>query len=152
MAVKNPIIAITGSSGAGTSTVMNSFKHIFQKQNLNAHILEGDSMHKYDRASMKEKSKEEEAKGNHHFSHFGPDANILDKLENIFKEYKETGSSDYRYYIHNDEEGEVHGCKSGTFTPWKKMDKLERKGYDCADCYYCGADGGYEDEYVYEYE
>ena len=84
MPIKNPIIAITGSSGAGTSTVMDSFKHIFKRMNLNAHIIEGDSYHKYNRAEMKEQSAKEEAKGNKHFSHFGPDANILDELEKNF--------------------------------------------------------------------
>jgi phosphoribulokinase len=136
MATKNPIIAITGSSGAGTSTVMNSFKHIFHRKNIKAHILEGDSMHKYDRVSMKAKIAEEEAKGNRYFSHFGPDANVLDELENIFKEYKSKGKSKYRYYIHNDEEGKVHNQASGTFTPWKDMEDSDLLFYE-------GLHGGY---------
>jgi len=141
MGIKNPIIAITGSSGAGTSTVMNSFQHIFTRENINAHILEGDSMHKYDRVSMKAKSKDEEEKGNRYFSHFGPEANILDELEDIFKEYKEKGSSKYRYYIHNDEEGKAHNQSSGTFTPWKKMDKSDLLFYE-------GLHGGYADDKI----
>ena len=141
MAVKNPIVAITGSSGAGTSTVMNSFKHIFKSENINAHILEGDSMHKYDRASMKEQSKKEEEKGNNHFSHFGPDANILDELEGIFKEYKTKGQSKYRYYIHNDEEGKEHNQASGTFTPWKQMENSDLLFYE-------GLHGGYADNKI----
>ncbi len=141
MAVKNPIVAITGSSGAGTSTVMNSFKHIFKAESINAHILEGDSMHKYDRVAMKEKAKEEEDKGNHHFSHFGPDANILDELEGTFKEYKEKGKSKYRYYIHNDEEGEAHNQASGTFTPWKQMEDSDLLFYE-------GLHGGYADDKI----
>lgn len=141
MSTKHPIIAITGSSGAGTSTVMDSFKHIFESENINAHILEGDSMHKYDRVAMKAKAKEEEDKGNNHFSHFGPDANILDELENIFKEYKQKGKSKYRYYIHNDEEGEVHGKASGTFTDWKKMGETDLLFYE-------GLHGGYADDKI----
>jgi len=138
MAIKNPIIAITGSSGAGTSTVMNSFKHIFDRENIKAHILEGDSMHKYNRVDMKAKIKEEEEKGNMHFSHFGPDSNILGDLENIFKEYKEKGASKYRYYIHNDEEGKIHNQESGTFTPWKNMEKSDLLFYE-------GLHGGFAD-------
>jgi phosphoribulokinase len=141
MATKNPIIAVTGSSGAGTSTVMSSFKHIFERENVNAHILEGDSMHKYDRVAMKAKSAEEEKKGNSHFSHFGPDANILDELEDIFKEYKAKGKSKYRYYIHNDEEGEIHNQASGTFTPWKQMEESDLLFYE-------GLHGGYADDKI----
>ena len=53
MSVKHPIIAITGSSGAGTSTVMQSFQHIFRREKINAQIVEGDSFHRYDRVEMK---------------------------------------------------------------------------------------------------
>ena len=141
MAIKNPIVAITGSSGAGTSTVMTSFKHVFVRENINAHILEGDSMHKYNRVDMKAKMLEEEKKGNLNFSHFGPEANILDELEGIFKTYKEDGTGKYRYYIHNDEEGEIHNQSSGTFTPWKDMEKSDLLFYE-------GLHGGYADDKV----
>ena len=60
MSVKHPIIAITGSSGAGTSTVMQSFQHIFRREKLNAQIVEGDSFHRYDRLSMRDVMKEQE--------------------------------------------------------------------------------------------
>ena len=92
MSVKHPIIAITGSSGAGTSTVMQSFQHIFRREGLNAQIIEGDSFHRYDRMSMRAKMKEEEAAGNRNFSHFGPGANLLAELENLFKTYGQSGS------------------------------------------------------------
>lgn len=53
MSQKHPVIAVTGSSGAGTSTVKNSFEHIFRREKLNVAIVEGDSFHRYDRESMK---------------------------------------------------------------------------------------------------
>ena len=49
MSQKHPVIAVTGSSGAGTSTVKNSFEHIFHREELSAVVVEGDSFHRYDR-------------------------------------------------------------------------------------------------------
>ena len=43
MSIKNPVIAITGSSGAGTTSVTRAFQHIFRREKLNAAIIEGDS-------------------------------------------------------------------------------------------------------------
>ncbi|HZP12968.1 MAG TPA: phosphoribulokinase, partial [Nevskiaceae bacterium] len=54
MSVKHPIIAVTGSSGAGTTTVMNSFQHIFRREKIRAQIVEGDAFHRYDRKGMRE--------------------------------------------------------------------------------------------------
>ena len=139
--IKNPIIAITGSSGAGTSSVMTSFMHIFSRLKLVANTIEGDSMHKYNRADMKKRIAEEEAKGNNHFSHFGPEANILDELANTFRTYKETGTAKRRYYIHNDEEGKIHGSPSGTFTPWSEMPESDLLFYE-------GLHGGFVNDKV----
>ena len=87
MSIKHPIIAITGSSGAGTTSVTHAFQHIFRREKLNAEIIGGDSFHRYDRAAMTAKMAEEEARGNKHFSHFGPEANLLGELESLFREY-----------------------------------------------------------------
>ncbi|MEK9133572.1 MAG: phosphoribulokinase, partial [Pseudomonadota bacterium] len=43
MSQKHPIIAITGSSGAGTTTVKRAFEHIFRRAQINPAIVEGDS-------------------------------------------------------------------------------------------------------------
>ncbi|MDD5296114.1 MAG: phosphoribulokinase [Rhodocyclaceae bacterium] len=118
MSVKHPVIAITGSSGAGTSTVTKSFAHIFRRENLSAAVIEGDSYHRYDRKAMKVAVAEKLKTGNQNFSHFGPDANLLDELENLFKTYGETGMGKRRYYLHNDEEAAPYKQESGTFTPW----------------------------------
>ncbi|WP_234087164.1 phosphoribulokinase [Azonexus sp. R2A61] len=121
MSVKHPIIAITGSSGAGTSTVMQSFQHIFRREKLNAQIVEGDSFHRYDRLAMRAEMKAQEAAGNLNFSHFGPDANLLAELEQLFVDYGRAGSGRVRKYLHDAGEAEPWGQEPGTFTPWQEI-------------------------------
>jgi phosphoribulokinase len=121
MSVKHPVIAITGSSGAGTSSVTKSFQHVFRREKLSAAIIEGDSFHKYDRKSMKEAAAAQAKKGNNNFSHFGPEANELGELENLFRTYGETGSGKRRYYLHNAEEAAPYKQEPGTFTPWQDL-------------------------------
>ena len=41
MSIKHPIIAVTGSSGAGTTTVMQSFAHIFRREGIKAQVAAG---------------------------------------------------------------------------------------------------------------
>jgi hypothetical protein len=81
MSERHPIIAITGSSGAGTSTVTRTFENIFRRENLKAAVIEGDSFHRLDRKAMKQRMAEEEAKGNNHFSHFGAEGNLFPEIE-----------------------------------------------------------------------
>ncbi|MEW6292174.1 MAG: phosphoribulokinase [Pseudomonadota bacterium] len=121
MSVKHPIIAITGSSGAGTSTVTKSFAHVFRREKITAAIIEGDSFHKFDRKSMKEAAAEQAKKGNNNFSHFGANANELELLEALFKQYGETGTGKRRYYLHNHEEAAPYKQEPGTFTPWQDL-------------------------------
>ena len=121
MSVKNPVIAITGSSGAGTSSVTKSFQHVFRREKINAAIIEGDSFHRYDRVAMKAEAAKQAKLGNNHFSHFSPDTNILGELENLFKVYGETGSGKRRYYLHNHDEAAPWKQEPGTFTPWQDL-------------------------------
>ena len=121
MSVKHPVIAITGSSGAGTSTVTKTFQHIFRREGINAAVVEGDSFHRHDRKAMKAAMADAQKTGNNHFSHFGLDANLIDELENLFRTYGETGSGRRRYYLHNDEEAAPYKQESGTFTPWQDL-------------------------------
>jgi phosphoribulokinase len=122
MSERHPIIAITGSSGAGTSTVQRTFEHIFRREKIDAAIVEGDSFHAYDRNAMRRKMAELEAEGGRsHFSHFGEDANLFGELENLFRSYAETGSGRRRKYLHNHEEAEPYGQEPGTFTPWETL-------------------------------
>jgi phosphoribulokinase len=121
MSIKHPIIAITGSSGAGTTSVTRSFQHIFRREKINAEMIEGDSFHRYDRAAMAAKMAEEAEKGNNHFSHFGPDANLFKELEDLFREYGETGRGKRRNYVHDQEEARRYGAEPGTFTEWQDL-------------------------------
>ena len=121
MSQKHPVIAVTGSSGAGTSTVKNSFEHIFHREELSAVVVEGDSFHRYDRDAMKKAVAESEKGGGRPISHFGPEANEFEKLEALFKEYGKTGKGQTRLYLHNDDEAAPYKQKAGTFTPWSSL-------------------------------
>ena len=92
MSVRNPIISVTGSSGAGTTSVKRTFERIFEREGLSASFIEGDAFHRYDRVEMMRVMEEEGNKGNNHFSHFGPEANLLEELEDVFKSFSETGT------------------------------------------------------------
>jgi phosphoribulokinase len=121
MSKKHPVIAVTGSSGAGTTTVKVAFEHIFRREGVNPAVIEGDSYHRYDRAAMKEAMATAEEKGNPNFSHFGPQANLFDKIAETFNTYGDTGSCERRYYLHSEEEAEPFGQKPGEFTPWEAI-------------------------------
>jgi len=123
MSKKHPIISVTGSSGAGTSTVKDTFEQIFRREGVTAATIEGDAFHKYDRAAMKAELDKHYAKGDHTFSHFSYEANALEELEAVFKSYGKTGTGKKRYYVHNDEEGAKLGAASGTFTDWEDIEK-----------------------------
>jgi len=122
MSQKHPIVVVTGSSGAGTSTVKHAFEQIFTRETINPVIIEGDSFHRYDRAAMKDAMTKAEAENDKTFSHFGASANLFDKLEELFKTYGESGSGQKRLYLHSDEEAEAYeGLNPGQFTPWEDI-------------------------------
>ena len=121
MSVKHPVIAITGSSGAGTTSVTRTFQHIFRREKLDAAIIEGDAFHRYDRAAMKAAMAEAAQSGNDHFSHFGPQANLFEELEALFASYGERGGGRSRKYLHNEAEAAPFGQAAGTFTPWEEV-------------------------------
>jgi phosphoribulokinase len=60
-------------------------------------------------------------KGNNHFSHFGPEANLLEELADLFKGYGETGKGKIRKYLHNADEAAPYGQQAGEFTPWEEI-------------------------------
>lgn len=119
MSRRHPIISITGSSGAGTTSVRRTFVDIFRREGINAAYIEGDAFHRYDRAEMKAAMAAEEKKGNHRFSHFGPEANLLERLADTFRAYGESGGGQTRHYIHDDIEAQQYGSPPGTFTAWE---------------------------------
>jgi phosphoribulokinase len=121
MSEKHPIIAITGSSGAGTTSVTRTFENIFRREGVNAAIIEGDSFHRYDRTEMKMRLAEAEAKGNKNFSHFGPENNLFSELEALFAAYSKSGTGKQRKYLHDHEEAAPFKQEPGTFTPWEDV-------------------------------
>ncbi|MDH5425648.1 MAG: phosphoribulokinase [Gammaproteobacteria bacterium] len=121
MSVKHPVIAVTGSSGAGTSSVKKAFEQIFRRQNISPVVIEGDSFHRYDRAEMKEALVKAEEDGVI-LSHFGARGNLFDKLEDLFKSYGESGTGKRRLYLHSEEEAAPYeGLSPGQFTPWQDV-------------------------------
>jgi phosphoribulokinase len=122
MSTQHPVIAITGSSGAGTTTVMTSFVNIFRREGIHAHMVEGDAFHTYDRVTMRAKMKEAEEQGNRHFSHFGPEANLFRELETLFRSYGANGTGRSRKYLHNEQEAAPFAQQPGTFTPWQDVE------------------------------
>jgi phosphoribulokinase len=117
----HPVISVTGSSGAGTTSVRNTFEQIFRRKKVQAAFIEGDAFHRYNRLDMRRMMTEEAAKGNHHFSHFGPEANLFEELEQTFKTYGETGQGRTRHYVHDAAESEKFGNPAGTFTDWESF-------------------------------
>ncbi len=122
MSEKHPVIAITGSSGAGTTSVMRTFEQIFHREGVRAAFVEGDAFHRFDRTEMKRRMAEELARGNHHFSHFGAENNLFGELEALFRDYAATGRGRTRKYLHNDEEAAPFGQPAGTFTDWQEIE------------------------------
>ncbi|MFG6083527.1 phosphoribulokinase [Paracoccus litorisediminis] len=121
MSKKHPIISVTGSSGAGTTTIKNTFDQIFRREGIKAVSIEGDAFHRFDRAAMKAELTRRTAGGDHTFSHFSIDANELATLEGVFRSYAETGTGRTRHYIHDDREAAVRGTPPGTFTEWAEF-------------------------------
>jgi phosphoribulokinase len=138
MSTKHPVIAVTGSSGAGTTTVMKSFAHIFRRETIKAQIIEGDSFHRYDRVEMRERVRVADSGASPPISHFGPEANLLDELAASLAEYGATGGGKVRRYIHDAGEAKELGGEPGTFTDWRPI----AAGSDLL--FYEGLHGGYK--------
>ena len=121
MSEQHPIIAITGSSGAGTTSVTRTFENIFRREGVASAVIEGDSFHRYDREEMKLRLAEAEKAGNRNFSHFGPENNLFADLAQLFQSYAESGTGKCRKYLHNAEEAAPYKQEPGTFTPWEDV-------------------------------
>ncbi len=145
MSAKHPVIAVTGSSGAGTTTVKRAFEHIFFRERINPLIVEGDSYHRFDRAEMKKQIDEFHKQGKN-LSHFGSNSNHFDLLAETFETYGKTGRCKRRYYLHSEEEAEEHNARlstslnPGQFTPWEEITE------DTDLLFYEGLHGGAKDE------
>ena len=118
MSKKHPIISVTGSSGAGTTTVKNTFDQIFRREGITAVSIEGDAFHRFNRAEMKAELDRRSADGQPSFSHFSYEANELEELERVFRDYGATGTGRTRHYVHDDLEAARYGVPPGNFTDW----------------------------------
>jgi phosphoribulokinase len=127
MSRAHPIIAVTGSSGSGTTTVRHALEHIFRRAKLRAVFVEGDSFHRYDREAMRTAMQKAVTSDNPHFSHFGPQANLFVELEGLFRAYGAAGRGRKRHYLHNNAQALAHSERLGTdmeagqFTPWEEI-------------------------------
>jgi phosphoribulokinase len=137
VSARHPIIAVTGSSGAGTTTVMKSFAHIFRREKINAQVIEGDSFHRFDRTEMRERVRLADTGAGPQISHFGPEANLLDELAATMAEYGATGRGKVRRYVHDAVEAKQLGSEPGTFTDWQPMAPSDLLFYE-------GLHGGYQ--------
>ncbi|GAV21045.1 phosphoribulokinase [Mariprofundus micogutta] len=142
MSAKHPVISVTGSSGAGTSTAKVALEHIFRRENVTPAIVEGDCFHRFDRYEFREKSKEFAAAGKR-LSHFSDEANLFDNIADLFKSYGEAGMGKARTYIHDDEEAKIYGVEPGRFTEWRDVGE----GSDLL--FYEGLHGGVEEVLPY---
>ncbi len=138
MSAKYPVISVTGSSGAGTSTAKVALEHIFRREQVTPAIVEGDCFHKFDRYKFREKSKEFEAAGKR-LSHFSDEANLFDKIAELFDSYRRTGRGLARTYVHDDEEAKIYNVEAGRFTEWREIGE----GSDLL--FYEGLHGGVEE-------
>ncbi|MDX1705339.1 phosphoribulokinase [Pseudidiomarina sp.] len=120
MSVYHPIIAVTGSSGAGTTTTSQALRHIFRTQDINAAFAEGDSFHRYSRPEMDLAIRKAQDQGRH-ISYFGPEANDFERLEALFREYSESGKGQTRRYLHSFDDAVPYNQMPGTFTPWEPL-------------------------------
>lgn len=121
MSESHPIIAVTGSSGAGTTTVRRAFEKIFNRLRLNAAFVDGDSFHRYTRSEMVELLADPHTEKSA-FNHFGLRGNLLDRLEALFREYGARGTGEVRHYVHDEDINDINrGFPSGTFTPWEHL-------------------------------
>ncbi|TAN64501.1 MAG: phosphoribulokinase, partial [Magnetospirillum sp.] len=124
MSARHPIIAVTGSSGAGRDIVRQVFDAIFRREGVTAAYVNGESFHRFTRAEMNRISAERLAAGDHCFSHFGAEANLFEEQDTLYRSYGATGTGRRRHYLHSAGDVAHHGnsgLKPGEFTPWEDL-------------------------------
>lgn len=122
MSKKHPIIAVTGASGAGTTSVQETFRAICASAKINAAFVEGDSYHRYERDEMRRLIDAWERTAGRTISHFGPEANLLQELEELFISYGANGSGQVRQYLRDEDSARSFRRKPGTFTDWSELE------------------------------
>ncbi|MGH8457564.1 MAG: phosphoribulokinase, partial [Stenotrophobium sp.] len=136
MSAKHPIVGVTGSSGAGTSTVLRLFEYLSAELRVRAALVEGDAFHAYDREQLRAAMQRARIRGEN-FSLFGPGGNLLERLDSFLHDYGERGSGVVRRYLHTETEAIEAGQAVGSFTPWERLPP------DTEILFYEGLHGGY---------
>ena len=121
MSARHPIIAVTGSSGAGTTTVTQTFEQIFWREYVNAVFVEGDSFHRFTRAEMIRQTAAADRDGRPAPTHFGPEGNDFEGIEALFRGYAETGRGRFCHYIHDEVEAAKFGGEIGGFSAFEEI-------------------------------
>jgi phosphoribulokinase len=120
MSQKHLIVAVTGSTGAGLSTVRHAFKTVFRRLGVNAAMVHGDAFRRYTEVQFAAQLAAARA-GGRNLSWFGPECNHFVELESFFKTYSETGSGVMREYAHDAERADEIGVPVGEFTAWRPL-------------------------------
>ncbi len=141
MSRKHPIIAVTGSSGAGTSSVKSTFERLFEECGITPMLVDGDGFHRYARAEMA-KLTDKNDRDNGRFSLFGTEANLLKELEQLLQHYGEQGYGTIRHYVHDEEQAKRYQQQPGTFTDWQE------EGRDSDLLFYEGLHGALSHEEI----
>ena len=63
MSEKFPIVAVTGSSGAGTTTVRHAFQDIFRRTGIAAAFVEGNAFLRYDKEELQRAIRDAQTQG-----------------------------------------------------------------------------------------
>ena len=79
------------SSGAGTTTISEAFRKMFNMMGVKPAWVEGDSFHRYTRPEMDVEIRKAREQGKH-ISYFGSEANDFKQLDQFFEKYGLEGS------------------------------------------------------------
>ena len=120
MSKKHPIIAITGSAGSGITTVRQVFETIFDRVNVNPAFVHGNSFRRYPRPKLEQLFRQAEKDGVT-LSAFGPELNLLNRLEGLFREFSRSGTGVTREYVETSEQAQKLGITKGEFSPWQDL-------------------------------
>ena len=122
MSATHPIIAVTGSSGAGTTSVMRTFEQIFRREQVDGRVHRRRQL-----PSLRPRGDEaEDGRGARprrppRSATSARTRTCSTELEGLFRSYGESGRGQRRKYLHDEQEAAPYGSKPGTFTDWEEL-------------------------------
>ena len=121
MSVKHPIISVTGSSGAGTTSVKTTFKRIFNRETVNA--ASSMAMHSIAMtAQMKRVMAEEAEREINHFSHFGPECQPAGGTGRVYSGISAKPEPEKPGTTCTTRKKRTCTARPGTFSAWEDID------------------------------